>query len=82
MLLSQPWLCTATLGEGLSCGGDGVCAPPFHTVPPLPNSVVGPALTFRIRQNPQNLSLADVASQAGELCKGSPWSCCSLSPEL
>ncbi|XP_054686331.1 receptor-type tyrosine-protein phosphatase-like N isoform X1 [Grus americana] len=27
-------------------------------------SVVGPALTFRIRQNPQNLSLADVASQA------------------
>uniref|UniRef100_A0A8C8ADS1 Protein tyrosine phosphatase receptor type N n=1 Tax=Otus sunia TaxID=257818 RepID=A0A8C8ADS1_9STRI len=32
-------------------------------------SVVGPALTFRIRQNPQNLSLADVASQAGELVK-------------
>ncbi|XP_075285733.1 receptor-type tyrosine-protein phosphatase-like N isoform X2 [Opisthocomus hoazin] len=27
-------------------------------------SVVGPALTFRIRQNPQNLSLVDVASQA------------------
>ncbi|NWH67419.1 PTPRN protein, partial [Geococcyx californianus] len=27
-------------------------------------SVVGPALTFRIRQNPQNLSLADVATQA------------------
>ncbi|NXL42889.1 PTPRN protein, partial [Podilymbus podiceps] len=27
-------------------------------------SVVGPALTFRIRQNPQNLSLADVASRA------------------
>ncbi|KAM6332866.1 receptor-type tyrosine-protein phosphatase-like N [Podargus strigoides] len=27
-------------------------------------SVVGPALTFRIRQNSQNLSLADVASQA------------------
>ncbi|XP_056206385.1 receptor-type tyrosine-protein phosphatase-like N isoform X2 [Falco biarmicus] len=27
-------------------------------------NVVGPALTFRIRQNPQNLSLADVASQA------------------
>ncbi|XP_071603710.1 receptor-type tyrosine-protein phosphatase-like N isoform X1 [Heliangelus exortis] len=27
-------------------------------------SVVGPALTFRIRQNPQNLSLADVANQA------------------
>ncbi|NXE23950.1 PTPRN protein, partial [Ardeotis kori] len=27
-------------------------------------SVVGPALTFRVRQNPQNLSLADVASQA------------------
>uniref|UniRef100_A0A8C6NE49 Uncharacterized protein n=1 Tax=Melopsittacus undulatus TaxID=13146 RepID=A0A8C6NE49_MELUD len=32
-------------------------------------SVVGPALTFRIRQNPQNLSLSDVASQAGELVK-------------
>uniref|UniRef100_A0A8D2NTE2 Protein tyrosine phosphatase receptor type N n=1 Tax=Zosterops lateralis melanops TaxID=1220523 RepID=A0A8D2NTE2_ZOSLA len=30
-------------------------------------SVVGPALTFRIRQNPQNFSLADVASQTGEL---------------
>ncbi|KAM8806946.1 receptor-type tyrosine-protein phosphatase-like N [Eudromia elegans] len=27
-------------------------------------SVVGPALTFRVRQNPQNLSLADVASRA------------------
>ncbi|NXU70525.1 PTPRN protein, partial [Oreotrochilus melanogaster] len=27
-------------------------------------SVVGPALTFRIQQNPQNLSLADVANQA------------------
>ncbi|NXN36521.1 PTPRN protein, partial [Rhinoptilus africanus] len=27
-------------------------------------SVVGSALTFRIRQNPQNLSLADVANQA------------------
>ncbi|KAM6421192.1 receptor-type tyrosine-protein phosphatase-like N [Rhynochetos jubatus] len=27
-------------------------------------SVVGPALTFRIQQNPQNLSLADAASQA------------------
>ncbi|NXS97808.1 PTPRN protein, partial [Jacana jacana] len=27
-------------------------------------SVVGPALTFRIRQNPQNFSLADVANQA------------------
>uniref|UniRef100_A0A8C8AB57 Protein tyrosine phosphatase receptor type N n=1 Tax=Otus sunia TaxID=257818 RepID=A0A8C8AB57_9STRI len=38
-------------------------------VPLLPGSVVGPALTFRIRQNPQNLSLADVASQAGELVK-------------
>lgn len=35
--------------------------------PPLPGSVVGPALTFRIRQNPQNFSLADVASQTGEL---------------
>uniref|UniRef100_A0A8C9NK36 Protein tyrosine phosphatase receptor type N n=1 Tax=Serinus canaria TaxID=9135 RepID=A0A8C9NK36_SERCA len=33
-------------------------------------SVVGPALTFRIRQNPQNFSLADVASQTGELVKG------------
>ncbi|NXG81373.1 PTPRN protein, partial [Stercorarius parasiticus] len=30
-------------------------------------SVVGPALTFRIRQNPQNLSLADVANQAGQV---------------
>uniref|UniRef100_A0A8D2QJ46 Protein tyrosine phosphatase receptor type N n=1 Tax=Zonotrichia albicollis TaxID=44394 RepID=A0A8D2QJ46_ZONAL len=36
-------------------------------------SVVGPALTFRIRQNPQNFSLADVASQTGSL---------SLSPTL
>uniref|UniRef100_A0A8C0VZ23 Protein tyrosine phosphatase receptor type N n=1 Tax=Cyanistes caeruleus TaxID=156563 RepID=A0A8C0VZ23_CYACU len=33
-------------------------------------SVVGPALTFRIRQNPQNFSLADVARQTGELVKG------------
>ncbi|XP_030808450.1 receptor-type tyrosine-protein phosphatase-like N isoform X4 [Camarhynchus parvulus] len=32
-------------------------------------SVVGPALTFRIRQNPQNFSLADVASQT-ERVKG------------
>lgn len=38
-----------------------------HCVPPLSLSVVGPALTFRIRQNPQNFSLADVASQTGEL---------------
>ncbi|NXY00265.1 PTPRN protein, partial [Centropus bengalensis] len=30
-------------------------------------SVVGPALTFRVRQNPQNLSLADVASQAEQV---------------
>ncbi|NXV26077.1 PTPRN protein, partial [Rissa tridactyla] len=30
-------------------------------------SVVGPALTFRIRQNPQNLSLADVANQAEQV---------------
>ncbi|NWI32561.1 PTPRN protein, partial [Sula dactylatra] len=30
-------------------------------------SVVGPALTFRIRQNPQNLSLADTASQAEQV---------------
>ncbi|NWX17903.1 PTPRN protein, partial [Aegotheles bennettii] len=30
-------------------------------------SVVGPALTFRIRQNPQNLSLPDVASQAEQV---------------
>uniref|UniRef100_A0A8C3L4V3 Protein tyrosine phosphatase receptor type N n=1 Tax=Chrysolophus pictus TaxID=9089 RepID=A0A8C3L4V3_CHRPC len=29
-------------------------------------SVVGPALTFRVRHNAQNLSLADVASRAGE----------------
>ncbi|XP_025047305.1 receptor-type tyrosine-protein phosphatase-like N [Alligator sinensis] len=28
-------------------------------------SIVGPALTFRLRQNPQNLSLADVADRAG-----------------
>ncbi|XP_059583559.1 receptor-type tyrosine-protein phosphatase-like N isoform X3 [Alligator mississippiensis] len=27
-------------------------------------SIVGPALTFRLRQNPQNLSLADVADRA------------------
>lgn len=38
-----------------------------HCVPPLPGSVVGPALTFRIRQNAQNFSLADVAGQTGEL---------------
>ncbi|NXN32775.1 PTPRN protein, partial [Nycticryphes semicollaris] len=30
-------------------------------------SVVGPALTFRIRQNPQNFSLADVANQAEQV---------------
>ncbi|NWQ95379.1 PTPRN protein, partial [Burhinus bistriatus] len=30
-------------------------------------SVVGPALTFRIRQNPQNLSLADVAGHAEQV---------------
>ncbi|NXI90848.1 PTPRN protein, partial [Psophia crepitans] len=30
-------------------------------------SVVGPALTFRIQQNPQNLSLADVASRAEQV---------------
>ncbi|XP_026708590.1 receptor-type tyrosine-protein phosphatase-like N isoform X1 [Athene cunicularia] len=30
-------------------------------------SVVGPALTFRIRQNPQNLSLAEVANQAEQV---------------
>jgi hypothetical protein len=30
--------------------------------------VVGPALTFRIRQNEQNLSLADVTGQAGKYC--------------
>ncbi|NXN52064.1 PTPRN protein, partial [Rynchops niger] len=30
-------------------------------------SVVGPALTFRIRQNPQNLSLVDVANQAEQV---------------
>ncbi|XP_074949340.1 receptor-type tyrosine-protein phosphatase-like N isoform X2 [Phalacrocorax aristotelis] len=30
-------------------------------------SVVGPALTFRIRQNPQNLSLADAASKAEQV---------------
>ena len=32
----------------------------------LCSSVVGPALTFRIRQNAQNLSAADVAEKAGE----------------
>ncbi|NXR23419.1 PTPRN protein, partial [Cinclus mexicanus] len=30
-------------------------------------SVVGPALTFRIQQNPQNFSLADVASQTEQV---------------
>ncbi|NWZ23814.1 PTPRN protein, partial [Asarcornis scutulata] len=30
-------------------------------------SVVGPALTFRVRQNAQNLSLADVASRAEQM---------------
>ncbi|NWR87525.1 PTPRN protein, partial [Furnarius figulus] len=30
-------------------------------------SVVGPALTFRIRQNPQNFSLTDVASQTEQV---------------
>lgn len=29
-------------------------------------SVVGPAVTFRIRHNEQNLSLADVTQQAGK----------------
>lgn len=33
----------------------------------LPCSVVGPALTFRIRHNHQNLSLGDVANRAGKL---------------
>uniref|UniRef100_A0A8C0HMX3 Protein tyrosine phosphatase receptor type N n=1 Tax=Buteo japonicus TaxID=224669 RepID=A0A8C0HMX3_9AVES len=47
----------------------GSVLPGLTLCPPLPGSVVGPALTFRIRQNPQNLSLADVASQAGELVK-------------
>ena len=33
----------------------------------FPCSVVGPALTFRIRPNNQNLSAEDVADKAGEL---------------
>lgn len=50
-------------------GRGGLCSLVSHCVH-LPGSVVGPALTFRIRQNPQNLSLADVANQAGELGRG------------
>lgn len=50
--------------------GRGSVLPGLTLCPLLPGSVVGPALTFRIRQNPQNLSLADVASQAGELGRG------------
>jgi len=50
----------------------GSALPSLTLCPPLPGSVVGPALTFRIRQNPQNLSLVDVASQAGELGRGPP----------
>uniref|UniRef100_A0A8B9FDI4 Protein tyrosine phosphatase receptor type N n=1 Tax=Amazona collaria TaxID=241587 RepID=A0A8B9FDI4_9PSIT len=49
--------------------GMGAVLPGLMLCPPFPGSVVGPALTFRIRQNPQNLSLSDVASQAGELVK-------------
>lgn len=47
--------------------GRGSAFPAVTLCPPVPGSVVGPALTFRIRQNPQNFSLADVASQTGEL---------------
>nr|XP_009943601.1 PREDICTED: receptor-type tyrosine-protein phosphatase-like N [Opisthocomus hoazin] len=43
-------------------GPDPTC--PGGCVPGPWFPVVGPALTFRIRQNPQNLSLVDVASQA------------------
>lgn len=35
-------------------------------------SVVGPALTFRIRHNEQNLSLADVTQQAGKSLAPAP----------
>uniref|UniRef100_A0A8C9NJ61 Protein tyrosine phosphatase receptor type N n=1 Tax=Serinus canaria TaxID=9135 RepID=A0A8C9NJ61_SERCA len=56
------------LGAGMGQGG--LHFQLSHCVPPVPGSVVGPALTFRIRQNPQNFSLADVASQTGELVKG------------
>uniref|UniRef100_A0A8B9PG87 Protein tyrosine phosphatase receptor type N n=1 Tax=Apteryx owenii TaxID=8824 RepID=A0A8B9PG87_APTOW len=55
--------------EGTGYGGVGAgSAVPGLTLCPS-GSVVGPALTFRIRQNPQNLSLADVASRAGEWVK-------------
>lgn len=50
--------------------GMGAVLPSLMLCPRFPGSVVGPALTFRIRQNPQNLSLSDVASQAGELERG------------
>lgn len=59
--------------------GRGSALPVFTLCPPFPGSVVGPALTFRIRQNPQNFSLADVASQTGEQTwAASPGSCSSL----
>lgn len=50
----------------LGVGWDGLCA---LLSPCVPHSVVGPALTFRVRHNAQNLSLADVANRAGE-CSG------------
>uniref|UniRef100_A0A8B9SL84 Protein tyrosine phosphatase receptor type N n=1 Tax=Anas platyrhynchos TaxID=8839 RepID=A0A8B9SL84_ANAPL len=63
---------SALLQLGALCGhpgrggdGDGVCTPRSHPV--SPGSVVGPALTFRVRQNAQNLSLADVASRAEQM---------------
>lgn len=49
---------------------------------PFPGSVVGPALTFRIRQNPQNLSLADVASHAGESGRCPPGPALLFPPKL
>lgn len=61
--------------------GRGSALPGLTLCPPFPGSVVGPALTFRIRQNPQNLSLADVASQAGELGRGTSGPA-PLSPRL
>uniref|UniRef100_A0A8D0HQ46 Protein tyrosine phosphatase receptor type N n=1 Tax=Sphenodon punctatus TaxID=8508 RepID=A0A8D0HQ46_SPHPU len=44
-------------------GGEGGCQGSAPSIP-FGGSVVGPALTFRIRQNHQNLSLADVANRA------------------
>lgn len=38
-------------------------------VPVVLASVVGPALTFRIRQNEHNMTAAEVAAKAGEVQK-------------